>query len=556
MGRTRSLLSHEDSFRRPSPNEILLCLVVAVAYLGAAQTGFAFAFATEQVTAIWPPTGLALAALVLGGPRLWPGVLLGAFIANITSDEALGTAAIIAVGNTAEAVVGAWFVRRTTGFRPSLDRTRDVLTLVCLAAFLSTMISATLGVVALWSGGIVRADTALAVWRVWWLGDAGGDLLVAPVLLVFGALIRERGRAAWPIVLQSVGAAALLILVGVIVFSSREPLSYVLFPIVFAVALQLRQPGTTLGTLALAGVAVWETSHGNGQFAGADPDVAMLRAQTYVGVLALAGLLLTAFRAERSEAESAEQEQRVVNRDLEAASEAKSRFLANVSHELRTPVQVVGGFAATLLSERAGPLTATQREQLQAVQRSGEHLNTLITQLLELARNEAGKTPLTTTPVDCTELLHDVADEMRQLAADKGLRLDLDQAVPVVVSTDRMALRQILINLTGNAIKFTDVGHVRLGMAQDGDGTVRLTVSDTGHGIAEADADRLFEAFEQGDGTSDGLGLGLHISRSLADRLGGQLTLRSVVGEGSEFAVELPRALQLAPSFAAGTRTG
>jgi len=536
--------------------DLLLCMVIAAAYVGAAQMGFAFAFATQQVTAVWPPTGLALAALVLGGPRLWPGVLLGAFVANSMSDEALMTAAVIAVGNTAEAVVGAWFIRRVDGFRPSLERTRDVLTLVVFAAFVSTMVAATVGVAALWSEGIVQADNAAAVWRVWWLGDAGGDLLVAPVLLVFGALIRERGVASWPIILKSVAAAALLTVLGVVVFSRTEPMAYVLFPVVFAIALRLRQPGTTLGALALAGVAVWQTSHGSGQFAGVDPDVAMLRAQTFVGVLAFASLLLTAFRAERQTAESAEAEQRAVNRDLAAASEAKSRFLANVSHELRTPIHVIGGFAATLLSGGPGPLTAAQRVQLQAIQRSGDHLNSLILDLLELARNESGTTPLAIEPVECQALLHDVADEMRQLAADKGLRLELDEAAPIVVETDRRALRQIMINLAGNAIKFTDVGYVRLGVADGVNGSVRLTVADSGPGIADSERERLFEAFEQGGLASDGLGLGLHISRSLATRLGGQLMLRSTPGKGSEFTLELPPRLRRGSPLEILPRTG
>ncbi|MFL6091112.1 MAG: MASE1 domain-containing protein [Aeromicrobium sp.] len=539
MGPASSLLS-SASVRRPSSRAVMLCLVVAVAYVGAAQAGFAFAFATKQVTAIWPPTGLALAALVLGGPRLWPGVLLGAFVANITSDEAVVTAALVAVGNTAEAVVGAWFVRRTPGFRPTLERTRDILTLVCFAAFVSTMISATIGVLALWGGGIVNGGSAIAVWRVWWLGDAGGDLLVAPVLLVFGSLILERGRAAWPVIVQCAAAAGGLALLGVVVFRTDEPMAYVLFPVVFAIALQLRQPGTTLGTLALASIAVWATSHGHGQFAGADPDVAMVRAQTYVGVLAFASLLLTAARAEGQRAESDVQEQRAVNRDLAAASEAKSRFLANVSHELRTPIHVICGFAATLLTERPGPLSPSQKEQLQAIGRSGDHLNGLITELIELARNEVGKTTLVMAPVECTGLLRDVADEMRQLASDKGLELAIDDAAAVVVRTDRRALRQILINLTGNAIKFTELGQVRLSIADGVDGSVRLTVSDTGPGITDDEVDRIFEAFEQGVPAYEGLGLGLHISRSLADRLDAKLTVYSVPGDGSEFTIELP----------------
>jgi len=518
----------------------LLCLVVAAAYVAAAHAGFVAAFPAQQITAVWPATGLALAALVLGGSRLWPGVLIGAFVAHAASDAGVGTAAVIAVGSTVEAAVGAGFIARVDGFRPSLERTRDVLTVVCLVAFVSTVIGATVGVAALWSEGIVTTDRAATAWLVWWLGGAWADLLVAPVLLVFGALIGARDRATWSTVGKSVAAAGLLALLGMLVFRSQDPIAYVLFPVVFAIAFQLRQPGTTLGALALVGAAVWQTRHGNGPFTSASPDIAMLRAQIFVGALALASLLLMALRAERQHAESAEQEQRSVNRDLAAANAAKSRFLAHVSHELRTPIQVIGGFTETLLSGRSGPLTSPQREQLQAIQRSGDHLNGLITELLELARNEVGKTPLEMEPVECSELLRDVVDEMRQLASAKGLRLDLDDAVPVVVLTDRRALRQILINLTGNAIKFTEVGDVRLGVTDGANGSVRLTVADSGPGIVDADRNRVFEAFEQGGLASEGLGLGLHISRSLADRLGAQLTLRTVLAAGSEFTIELP----------------
>lgn len=527
---------------------ILLWFAVAAAYDGAAHTGFAFAFAIKQVSAVWPASGVALAALILGGQRLWPGVLLGAFIANVTSAEPAGTAAVIAVGSTAEAVVGAWLIRRIHGFRPALERARDVLAVVCLAAFASTIIGATVGVAALWSAGLVSSDDATAVWRVWWRGEAGGALIVAPALLVFGALIRDGGRAAWSVIVQSAVAAAVLAIFGLVVFRSGEPIVFVLFPVVFAIALLWRQPGTTLSTLALASVAVWETGHGIGQFAvEADPDTALMQAQTFVGVLSAVSLLLTAFRTERERAEAAEKEQRALNRDLAAASEAKSRFLANVSHELRTPIHVIGGFAATLLSERAGPLTPAQRDQLQAIQRSGDHLNSLITELIELARHEAGKAPLQITPVKCSEVMRDVANEMCQMASDKGLRLDLDATVPAVVHTDRKALRQILINLTGNAIKFTDVGQIRLGVAEGSDESVLLTVTDTGPGIAETERDRLFEAFEQGGRSAEGLGLGLYISRSLADRLGAQISLRSVPGWGSEFTLELPPKPRPAP---------
>ena len=157
-------------------------LVLALVYFASAKLGLALAFSTASVTAVWPPTGIALAALVLWGRGLWPGVLLGAFLANVTTDVPVYTAAGIAVGNTLEALVGASLLDRF-GFRPALPRLRDIFALVVLAAFLSTAVSATIGVASL-SVGDSLSDGALSAWRVWWLGDMGGDLLVASLIFV------------------------------------------------------------------------------------------------------------------------------------------------------------------------------------------------------------------------------------------------------------------------------------------------------------------------------------------------------------------------------------
>src|SRR5262249_2797242 len=157
-------------------------LVLALAYFASAKLGLGLAFASPSVTAVWPPTGIALAALVLWGRGLWPGVLLGAFLANVTTDVPVYTAAGIAVGNTLEALVGALLLERY-GFRPPLLRLRDILSLLLLAALISTAISATIGVASL-SIGDSLDSSALSAWRVWWLGDMGGDLLVASAIFV------------------------------------------------------------------------------------------------------------------------------------------------------------------------------------------------------------------------------------------------------------------------------------------------------------------------------------------------------------------------------------
>ena len=247
---------------------------------------------------------------------------------------------------------------------------------------------------------------------------------------------------------------------------------------------------------------------------------------------------------ERKQFERALQEKNV---ELENASLAKDRFLASMSHELRTPLNAIIGFTGTLLMRLPGPLTTDQEKQLQTVQSSGRHLLSLINDLLDLAKIESGKVELDREPLIAQRLVEDVAMALRPLAEAKGLRFEV--AMPtadLVILTDRRAFSQILINLTNNAIKFTDQGGVRLELSQRRDSgrtRTKLSVVDTGVGIRPEDQARLFHAFAQVDAANrrryEGTGLGLHLSQKLAELLGGQITFQSESAQGSTFTLLL-----------------
>jgi serine phosphatase RsbU (regulator of sigma subunit) len=279
-----------------------LCLVAA-AYYGAAKLGLSFAFATTSVTAIWPPTGLALAAVVLWGYRVWPGVALGAFLANSWTGVPLLVTVGITCGNTLEALVGAYLLRRFAGFRPSLERARDVVALVILAAVLSTTVSATVGVGSLVAGDEVTADSFGSVWRVWWLGDMGGDLLIAPLLLVAATqwpFDRAPGRA-----VEAAALAVAVVGVSALVFSQETNLAYVVFPLLIWAALRFWQPGAAAVSVAVAAIAVAFTAEGVGPFVRGNPDDSLLLAQTFVGVAGITAMLLAAVTTERRQADAA-----------------------------------------------------------------------------------------------------------------------------------------------------------------------------------------------------------------------------------------------------------
>ncbi len=233
------------------------------------------------------------------------------------------------------------------------------------------------------------------------------------------------------------------------------------------------------------------------------------------------------------------------NFELERANLAKNRFLASMSHELRTPLNAIIGFTGTLLLGLSGSLNPEQVKQVRTVQASGEHLLSLINDLLDLVKIESGKVDVSIQPVVCQEVVAEVVSSLRPLAEIKGLALEVSAPKkPLIVDTDRRMLSQIFLNLTGNAVKFTEEGTVRVGLKRQAKGAqgAVFSVSDTGIGIRPENHDRLFNAFEQmGESVTqryDGTGLGLYISQKLSALLGARLAFDSEYGKGSTFWLE------------------
>jgi signal transduction histidine kinase len=229
------------------------------------------------------------------------------------------------------------------------------------------------------------------------------------------------------------------------------------------------------------------------------------------------------------------------NASLVDASEAKSRFLANVSHELRTPMTSILGFTDALLAGVDGPLNSEQKDSLRWVQHGGQDLLGLINEILDLSKVEAGKMTIEAEPFDPRALIESVVAQHRSLAAQKRIRLvSHDVGAPAQVVLDRQRVRQILVNLIGNALKFTESGEVEVETGAAAGETFRISVRDTGPGISPEQQGTVFEEFHQAGGAAPGTGLGLTISRRLARLMRGDVTLESTLGRGSTFHVILP----------------
>jgi signal transduction histidine kinase/CheY-like chemotaxis protein len=240
------------------------------------------------------------------------------------------------------------------------------------------------------------------------------------------------------------------------------------------------------------------------------------------------------------------------NVELQRAARLKGEFLANMSHELRTPLNAIIGFSDLMLTEGVGPVSAQQREFLEAVLRNGRHLLELINGILDLSKVEAGRMELEYSSFDLRALLDGGAAMLRERAAAHGIELGIEVADDVgQVYSDELRLKQVLLNLMTNAVKFTgDGGSVLVRAAREG-AEIVITVTDTGIGVPEADRERIFESFQQGGrGSSreEGTGLGLTLSRRIVGLLGGRMWLDTEVGRGSTFGFSLPAHDAAAPA--------
>ena len=259
------------------------------------------------------------------------------------------------------------------------------------------------------------------------------------------------------------------------------------------------------------------------------------------------GVFFTAILRDITERKRFEQALQEKNIELSNANQAKDRFLASMSHELRTPLNAIIGFTGTLLMKLPGPLNTDQEKQLKTVQGSARHLLALINDLLDLAKIEAGKVELRIEPVVCQRVVADVVASLQPQAEAKALALLTTMPEPdLVLHTDKRALTQIILNLTSNAIKFTEEGSVHLHVRKRGmgeKGPVEIGIEDTGVGIGEEDQAKLFAAFAQIESSAgrrhEGTGLGLHLSQKLAQLLGGEIVFSSERGKGSTFTLVL-----------------
>jgi len=481
---------------------------------------------------VWPSAGIALAAMLLFGYRVWPAIFVGAFLVNLTTAGNVATSFAIATGNTLEALAAAWLVNRSAGGRNVFERPQGVFKFA-LAAAISTVISPAFGVTSLALTGFADWANYGAIWLTWWLGDATGDLVFTPLVLLWSGASKRRWNKKEA---AEVGALLLLlVLLSGIVFggwleiSARSyPIAFICGPVVIWTAFRFTQRETATGLFILSAVAVWGTLHGFGPFVTETENQSLLALQWWIAVLTVTAMALSAGMAERRRIEEELQQQKSV---VETANRTKDHFLAMLSHELRTPLTPVISTLESLETERAQ--TEDTKSALAMIRRNIELETQLIDDLLDVTRIARDKMQLRFVPVDAHPAISNVVEICRAEVQSKRLHVHLNlRANTHHVAADTAKFQQIIWNLLKNAVKFTpDDGEIAISSSNAAPDVLTISVCDTGIGMEPEVMQRIFDPFEQGNRSFErrfgGLGLGLAISKSLAQAHSGTLTAQS-----------------------------
>ncbi len=375
----KNIAAPEQEKRKPRSVFFKLAIIafLAVLYFFAGKLGLSLALVNPSATAVWPAAGIALAAFLIFGEYVWPGILLGAFLVNIFTSGSPLPSFTIAIGNTLEGMVGAYLVSRFAHGIHAFDRAQDVLKFGLLAGIIATTISASVGATSLVWSGLAAQHDYLAVWLTWWLGDAAGIIIVAPFLMLWS--IRPRSILHPSRTLEGAFLLLTLILLVLVIFTNQSPLGVNNYPLEFAiapwiiwVAFRFGQRETAAVTVFISSIAIWGTLQGFGPFARSVPNESLLLLQSFMGTVTVSALLMTALVSERKQIESTLQK---INERLVLHAEKLSQHNAKMTrlNEMRDLLQscitveeaylIIGQLGQDLFSEESGAVYMINNSQ-------------------------------------------------------------------------------------------------------------------------------------------------------------------------------------------------
>jgi len=531
------LITRKSSALRDNAPKIIALFAV---YFITARLGLMLGAVSGFATFVWPPSGISLAALFIFGTELWPGIALGAFFANWSLGAPFGVAAGIALGNTLEAMTGVFLLRRF-GFLTSLENLRSVLGLVLPATVLSTIVSASIGVISLFLGGKLPSAALGATWLAWWLGDVMGNLIVAPFLFVWSSKVSLRKEP------RQITEASLVMLgmlfCGIFVFTELIfvgdpifPRPFCIFPVMMLVAVRLGQRGVVTANLLLAVIIIYTTALGGGQFWTGSLSNSLLQANIFLTILIVSKLVFASAMTERNR----------LFLEAQNAIRARDEFLSIASHELKTPLtslklQLQMALRGVDPEKNLVPSPEKLAKVLKIFNEQVNRLTNLIEDLLDVSRISAGKLILRRETLNLGQLANEVVEQFSAIATEAHCSVELKINNEVSGVWDRTRIEQTIVNLLSNAIKYAPNSPITIDVASD-DANATIIVQDLGPGIPKDQHTKIFDRFERVTTSKNinGLGLGLYIVSEIVHSHSGSIRVESEAGQGAKFIVTLP----------------
>lgn len=530
----------------------------------------------ENVWMFWPAEAYTLVILMYLDKKHWWKILASFSVVKlvfgaVVQDFTLFVNVMAGISDTLEPWMGAYILSK---FYKSPSEVYSSIKNVCiffaLGVFIPTAIGGVIG------GGAVALEyklSFLGIWQTWWFANVLGCTILAPCLISCwdmyngkkAKLFSNSRRVEFTILISFV---VLLSYIAFGISPNKEStlfidLPYIIYPFLIWGAVRFNVAGLTMMCFIMSSIGTLLSLSGKGPFLSFGTDMALniLAMQLFLYITTLSFLILaviiqkekiltTELIKARSYLENIVEQRTeqltIEKNNAEKANKAKSQFLANMSHEIRTPMNSIMGFSEIL---RKNEPDEKKAKYLGSIQSSGSSLLSLINEILDLSKIEAGKMELSYGPVCFRSLCSEVLTMLKIKAQEKGLELiiDVDESMPIYLKLDELHLRQVLINLVGNAIKFTEKGFVRLSVVstevKKDSVNIKFMVEDSGRGIAEEKFEKIFQSFEQGDelvpGSYGGTGLGLSISQRLIELMNGKISVESTLGKGSKFTVNI-----------------
>lgn len=508
---------------------------LALVYFIAGKLGLSLAVVHASASPVWPPTGLALAALLILGKQVWPALFVGAFLVNLTTAGNAATSIGIAIGNTLEGVIGAWLVERFASGSEVFDRPRNVFTFLILACLGSTLISASVGVTSLALGGFAAWRDYGLIWSTWWLADAAGAVLVTPALILWtsdASVERIRARPTEAGVL-----ALLVVLVGAVLFGAPLPspwhaTSFLCLLLVVWPAFRFGRAETAGVVLILSAMAIWGTLRQFGPFASADPNQSLIMLQIFLGVIAATGLLVSSVVLQQQRGLRALERQA---EELSRANVELKEFAHVVSHDLKAPLRGISSLASWIAEDCKGLLPDESRDHLALLEERTHRMAQLIDGVLAYSR--VGRST-NRESVDSRRLVEQVIDTV---GAPVSVQVEIEGSLPTVFY-DRTQLGQVFQNLIENAVQHLGrpAGRVVVSCRELED-AFEFSVSDDGAGIPVSQRERIFRIFHVLDPRGGGTGVGLSIVKRIVESNHGRVSVESEEGAGTCFRFLVPK---------------